>query len=118
MPSIIFHFWPMISVSGISVAYGQTPDQNPETSTNWPPKESASLIFLRRQHRVRSLACALMTGLHAGHAWIRGNSDLSLRPEDVTVAELLKAAGYHTGIARQVGLGLGTHQQACHRERL
>src|SRR5882672_3021675 len=41
---------------------------------------------------------ALMTGLHAGHAWIRGNSDLSLRPEDVTVAELLKQAGYHTGL--------------------
>src|SRR5437867_13105062 len=41
--------------------------------------------------------CALMTGLHTGHAWVRGNSDLSLRPEDVTVAELLKQAGYHTG---------------------
>jgi len=49
--------------------------------------------------------CALMTGLHAGHAWIRGNSDLSLRPEDVTVAELLNQAGYHTGLTGKWGLG-------------
>jgi len=49
--------------------------------------------------------CALMTGLHTGHAWIRGNSDLSLRPEDVTIAELLKQAGYHTGLIGKWGLG-------------
>ena len=33
---------------------------------------------------------ALMTGLHTGHAWIRGNGDIPLRPEDVTIAELLR----------------------------
>src|SRR5437764_12619580 len=49
--------------------------------------------------------CALMTGLHTGHAWIRSNSDLSLRPGDVTVAELLKQAGYHTGLLGKWGLG-------------
>jgi arylsulfatase A-like enzyme len=49
--------------------------------------------------------CALMTGLHTGHCWIRGNALLPLRPEDVTVAKLLKEAGYATGIIGKWGLG-------------
>src|SRR5437867_8242276 len=34
--------------------------------------------------------CALMTGLHTGHALVRGNLALPLRAGDVTVAEVLK----------------------------
>lgn len=49
--------------------------------------------------------CALMTGLHTGHAYIRGNATLALRPEDRTVAEVLKQAGYHNGLAGKWGLG-------------
>ena len=49
--------------------------------------------------------CCLMTGLHSGHARIRGNGQVPLRPEDVTVAELLKQAGYTTGIVGKWGLG-------------
>jgi arylsulfatase A-like enzyme len=49
--------------------------------------------------------CALMTGLHTGHAYVRGNATLALRPEDATVAELLKQAGYHTGLLGKWGLG-------------
>jgi len=51
--------------------------------------------------------CALMTGLHTGHARIRGNRrpGLPLRPEDTTVAEVLKSAGYRTGIFGKWGLG-------------
>jgi arylsulfatase A-like enzyme len=49
--------------------------------------------------------CVLMTGLHAGRCRIRGNSDVPLRPEDATVAEALRAAGYHTGIIGKWGLG-------------
>src|ERR1035437_2804594 len=41
--------------------------------------------------------CSLMTGLHTGHAFIRGNAALALRPQDLTVAEVLKQAGYRTG---------------------
>ena len=49
--------------------------------------------------------CCLMTGLHTGHALVRGNARVPLRPEDVTVAELLKTVGYHTGLIGKWGLG-------------
>lgn len=53
---------------------------------------------------------SLMTGLHQGHARIRGNVGRSgervpLRPEDLTVAEVLKGAGYRTGAVGKWGLG-------------
>src|SRR5262249_35914882 len=49
--------------------------------------------------------CALMTGLHTGHCLIRGNARQDLRPADVTVAKVLKAAGYTTGLVGKWGLG-------------
>lgn len=49
---------------------------------------------------------ALMTGLHSGHGRIRGNDAYPLQPEDVTVAEVLKQAGYKTGAVGKWGLGL------------
>src|ERR1700736_1981873 len=51
--------------------------------------------------------CSLMTGLHTGHTHTRGNKypDLPLRPEDVTVAEVLKRAGYQTALFGKWSLG-------------
>jgi arylsulfatase A-like enzyme len=49
--------------------------------------------------------CVLMTGLHTGHCYIRGNSKQYLRPGDVTVAEMLKRAGYTCGQFGKWGLG-------------
>ena len=46
-----------------------------------------------------------MTGLHTGHAWIRGNGEIPLRDEDVTVAMLLRDAGYRTAVIGKWGLG-------------
>jgi arylsulfatase A-like enzyme len=50
----------------------------------------------------------LMTGYHVGHATVRGNGDKTvqtLKPDDVTVAELLKGAGYQTALVGKWGLG-------------
>jgi arylsulfatase A-like enzyme len=62
------------------------------------------------QHYAGSTVCApsrcvLMTGLHTGHCLVRGNARVPLRPSDITVAELLKQAGYKTGIIGKWGLG-------------
>src|SRR4029079_14632117 len=50
--------------------------------------------------------CALMTGYHMGHSYVRGNAEIPLRAEDVTIAKILKGAGYTTGVIGKWGLGL------------
>ncbi|GAB4145099.1 MAG: arylsulfatase [Planctomycetaceae bacterium] len=49
--------------------------------------------------------CVLMTGKHLGHCYIRGNGKINLRPSDITVAEVLKKAGYRNGLTGKWGLG-------------
>ncbi|MBX7259586.1 MAG: sulfatase-like hydrolase/transferase [Candidatus Hydrogenedentes bacterium] len=52
--------------------------------------------------------CALMTGLHNGHAAARDNVPhypTYLEQDDVTVAEMLKKAGYHCGGVGKWSLG-------------
>src|ERR1051325_356436 len=60
--------------------------------------------------------CTLMTGHHTGHARIRGNSSLHIQEEDVTVAELLKKAGYRTALIGKWGLGEEQTAGAPHRK--
>ena len=60
----------------------------------------------------------LMTGTHAGHTTVRGNFGIGgvrglgggegrvpLNAQDTTIAEVLKAAGYYTGMTGKWGLG-------------
>ncbi|RPD39539.1 arylsulfatase [Chitinophaga barathri] len=49
--------------------------------------------------------CALMTGKHMGHAYIRGNSREPLRLTDTTLATRLHNNGYATGMFGKWGLG-------------
>lgn len=49
--------------------------------------------------------CCLLTGMHTGHARIRGNQPSLLTPGDVTVAALLKSAGYGTACIGKWGVG-------------
>ena len=54
--------------------------------------------------------CSLMTGLHTGHCYVRGNKgtngyDLHIPDETFTVAELFKQSGYATGCIGKWGLG-------------
>jgi len=51
--------------------------------------------------------CAMMTGLHMGHAYVRGNRypDLPLRPQDLTLTEILKKGGYRTALHGKWSLG-------------
>jgi len=55
--------------------------------------------------------CSLMTGYHMGHATVRGNWEVypegqyPLAERDITVAAILKKAGYSTGICGKWGLG-------------
>jgi len=55
--------------------------------------------------------CSLMTGLHMGHAEVRGNKQaqplgqMPLSDQAVTVAKLLKGAGYKTAMIGKWGLG-------------
>jgi arylsulfatase A-like enzyme len=67
-------------------------------------------------HYAGSTVCApsrsvLFTGLHTGHTAVRGNGRVSpmsqhpLPAESVTIAEILKDAGYATGVIGKWGLG-------------
>jgi len=62
------------------------------------------------QYYAGSTVCApsrysLMCGYHMGHAWIRGNGEIPLRDEDLTLGEVLRKAGYATGVFGKWGLG-------------
>ena len=64
------------------------------------------------QHYAGSTVCApsracMLTGFHTGHIYVRGNGDYQLRPspKDVTVAEYLQQAGYHTAMIGKASTG-------------
>jgi arylsulfatase A-like enzyme len=102
-PNIIFILADDLGYGDLG-CYGQQVIQTP----NLDRMAAEGMIFT--DHYAGSTVCApsrccLMTGMHTGHAWVRGNTRVPLRPEDVTIAQLLQGAGYTTGIIGKWGLG-------------
>src|SRR5258708_5981580 len=85
-------------------AYGQAQFRTPS------PDRLAAEGIRFTEYYAGSTVCgpsraALMTGLHTGHTWIRGNGEIPLREEDTTVAMTLRDAGYRTAVIGKWGLG-------------
>lgn len=49
--------------------------------------------------------CVLLTGKHGGHATVRGNDSGLIGDEEITIAEMLRDAGYRTGCVGKWGVG-------------
>lgn len=84
------------------------------TTPNLDKMAAGGILFT--QHYSGATVCApsrsaLMTGLHTGHTFIRGNKEWKpegqwpLKAGALTIAELLKQAGYVTGAFGKWGLG-------------
>ncbi len=49
--------------------------------------------------------CSFMMGRHTGHCTVRGNVDVLMKPDEVTVGTVLKQAGYSTACIGKWGIG-------------
>jgi arylsulfatase A-like enzyme len=117
-PNIIFIFSDDLSYRDLS-AYGQKAFTTPHLDA----LAVGGLRFTRAY--AGSPECApsrasLMTGMHMGHCRIRANRSVRgqdhLKSEDVTVAEILKQAGYATGFVGKWGIGLPGTEGAPHKQ--
>ncbi len=117
-PNIVFIFSDDLSYRDLS-CYGQKHFQTPNL-------DRLALEGMRFTNAY-SGACecapsraSLMTGMHMGHARIRRNGSVRgqdhLLEEDVTVAEVLKQAGYATGFTGKWGIGLSGTPGVPHRQ--
>lgn len=104
-PNIIFILADDLGYGHVG-CYGQKEIQTP----NIDRLAEQGLLF--RSSYAGCTVCApsrstLMTGQHTGHTRVRGNRrpEVPLRPEDTTVAEMLKKAGYRNAIFGKWGLG-------------
>ncbi len=75
------------------------------------------------RHYAGSTVCApsrasLFTGQYTGHGWVRANGNFKLREggRDITLAQLLKAEGYHTAMIGKSGLGCNTDAGHANRK--
>ena len=93
-PNIIYILADDLGYGDLSV-YGQTKFSTP----NIDKLAQEGLLF--SQHYSGSTVCApsrssLMTGQHTGNTPIRGNKNLGLPAESLTIAEVLQENGYKT----------------------
>ena len=108
-PNIIYILADDLGYGDLS-CYGQTKFTTPNID------RLASNGMLFKQHYSGSTVCApsrssLMTGLHSGHTFIRGNKEVQPEgqhpiPDSIyTLPEMLKSVGYTTGAFGKWGLG-------------
>lgn len=109
-PNIIYIMADDLGYGDIGV-YGQKLIKTPNIN------ELAAEGMMFTDHYAGTSVCApsrsvLMTGCHTGHTYVRGNQEVDpcgqtqLPPEEKTVAEYLKNAGYKTGMIGKWGLGV------------
>ncbi|MDP6524653.1 MAG: arylsulfatase [Kiritimatiellia bacterium] len=101
-PNIIYILADDVGYGDLS-CYGQKKFSTP----NLDRMASEGMLFT--EHYSGSAVCApsrytLMTGQHIGHARTEGQGQ-QLRPENRTIAEMLKEAGYATAMVGKWGLG-------------
>jgi len=109
-PNIIFIMADDLGYADLG-CYGQEIIQTPNLD-----KMAADGILFTQHYAGNAVCapsrCALMTGKHMGHAEVRGNKQaepsgqMPISAKTVTVAELLKNAGYSTGMIGKWGLGI------------
>lgn len=116
LPNIIYILADDLGYGDLS-CYGQTNFTTPNID------EIAKQGMQFAQHYTGTTVCApsrcsLMTGMHTGHTYIRGNQSIHPVNEEgqfpiadsiVTIAELLKEKGYATGAFGKWGLGFTTN---------
>jgi hypothetical protein len=107
-PNILFIFSDDLSYRDLS-CYGQEQFRTP----NLDKLAMNGIRFTQAYSGASECApsrASLMTGMHMGHCRIRANNSVRgqdhLLSEDVTVAEVLKGAGYTTGFIGKWGIGL------------
>jgi arylsulfatase A-like enzyme len=107
-PNILFIFSDDLSYRDLS-CYGQKHYQTP----NLDKLAMNGMRFTQAYSGSSECAPArasLMTGMHMGHCRIRKNRSVRMQDhlltEDITVAEVLKQAGYTTGFIGKWGIGL------------
>lgn len=108
-PNIVFILADDLGYGDLS-CYGQQHFQTP----NLDKMAAGGMRFTQHYSGTSVCApsrCSVMTGKHTGHTAIRGNKEWKpegqwpMKAEAVTVAELLKQAGYVTGAFGKWGLG-------------
>ncbi|ANW96220.1 arylsulfatase [Wenyingzhuangia fucanilytica] len=111
-PNIIYILADDLGIGDLSV-YGQQKFKTP----NIDALAKSGIKFT--QHYSGAAVCApsrssLMTGQHTGHTPIRGNKEdkisggqIPLPANSITIGEMLKGAGYTTGMFGKWGLGFG-----------